>query len=95
MSGPFSFIRSTVYPALGGQDEPPANPCVTRSSLESSRGRRGGPGRGEHHELPVQRPWGPTRLVGMWDGEDAGEWVEVIGRDPRFMLSEVGALGGL
>lgn len=46
--------------------------------MESHRGRRGGPeGRGlcrcQHQELPVQRLWGPTQLVSVWDGEDAGE----------------------
>lgn len=66
-----SFIRSTVCPALRNQAEAP-------TSMESHRGRRGGPeGRGlcrcQHQELPVQRLWGPTQLVSVWDGEDAGE----------------------
>ena len=84
MSGPFSCIRSTVCPALGDQPEPPASPYVTRSSLESNRGRRDGPERREHRELPVQRPCSPTWLVG-----EQGRGM-VTGGDPRFRLSEVG-----
>lgn len=84
MSGPFFCIRSTVCPALGGQPEPLASLCVTRSSLESSRGRRDGPECCEHCELPVQRPCGPMWLVG-----EQGRGT-VTGGDPRFRLSEVG-----
>lgn len=67
----------------------PRQPMCDQEQLGSSKGRRGGPERREHRELPVQRPCGPTWLVGE-QGERTQGRGKVMGGDPRFRLSEVG-----
>ena len=72
----------------------PRQPVCDQEQLGSSKGRRGGPECREHRELPVQRPCGPTWLLGERDERTQGRG-KVPGGDPRFRLREVGHGGAL